>query len=94
MTTATIPTETALQAPRVNLNGTSKAELVTLNMNAALAVSEALQALQYATPNGRDYQTLGPDAFRLAQAQHRARWCYLRTIMRDLETLAEMIDSQ
>ena len=51
-----------MMVPTVHLNGTSKCELMRQVMGARIALHTAIDALQQACPNGRDYYVQGPDA--------------------------------
>lgn len=80
--------------PVIHINGTSAAALLEELSNAYNALSNALEALAAASPNGRDYYPLGNEAFFKAQDQHRLRIAAIQGIMLDLEELSMHIDSQ
>jgi len=61
---------TEIIAPAVNINGTSRKELLRQCIEARAAVIAAFKALQGFSPHGRDYQTLSPDVYRAARHQH------------------------
>lgn len=44
-----------IMQPIVNINGTSRDELVKMRIEARRAIHEALRALQELSPHGRDY---------------------------------------
>lgn len=44
-----------IMRPFVNINGTSRKELIDQRLDAAVAVNAALAALQKTLPHGRDY---------------------------------------
>lgn len=95
MTTETLARDQPLQAPRVNLNGTSKTGLINDLLNAAAAINAANAVLEHTAPHPRDYQTFPTNQeYEQARLQYHARWIALHTIRRDLMTLAEMIDAQ
>lgn len=75
--------------PVVNLNGTSRDELVAQNEAARVAVRAALEAVNAAAPHGRDYQTAAPGRYQLARAQHKARVTALQELQFELTMLAE-----
>jgi hypothetical protein len=56
--------------PFVNLNGTSRAELVKQAFDVSSAAETLIQALGRAAPHGRDYQTVTQDRYK----QDRERW--------------------
>lgn len=62
--------------PLVHLGGTSREELRQQYERLEEALRGANEAIQAATPNGRDYYPHGPDALRQAIEEHnqRARW--------------------
>ncbi len=85
--------------PVINLNGTSKQEL----LGQTIAIIEALRATQRlqlaACPHGRDFQTLSPlTGERLqekqARDQHRARVLTTERLLMDYEALALAISNQ
>jgi len=78
-----------MQTPFVHINGTGRSRLVDLYCNAGGAVMDALRKLGEAAPNQRDYYPLGDDAWRAARAEHEARVARLRTVLDELQELAE-----
>lgn len=50
-----------MQLPQVNINGTSRGELVKQHSAALNALESALSAMRRTEPHGRDYQTIRPD---------------------------------
>jgi len=76
--------------PTVNLNGTSKDELRAQASAAVTAVRNAIEALQAAGPNGRDYQ-LGPGTYAIARDQHAARWNALNNVLSELSEIEEKL---
>lgn len=67
--------------PQIHLNGTSVDELVEQAEAARQALYAASEALTNAAPNARDYYVIGPDAFRVAQAEYEARQSALREMI-------------
>jgi len=67
--------------PKVNINGTSKDELVRQFLECHEALEAAYKAMQDCYPHGRDFQTQSPEIYRLARDQHD-RWLYNLAEMR------------
>jgi len=81
----------AVALPTVHMNGTSRGALIDENAAAYDALRAAVRALEEAGPNARDYYVQGDDAFAKAVAQHVARLTALRSVLADLETIAEAL---
>lgn len=81
-----------MQKPLVHLNGSSKSDLAEGYHRAGTAIQAALEALQAASPNARDYYPQGPDAFSAARREHDARCESLRAAYRDMIELYEHVD--
>ncbi len=77
-----------MRTPTININGTSSKELLDGFRKAHRAVSDAMNALNEAAPNGRDYYPQGPDALREAQQEHRARLEKLQSVKTELQEIA------
>jgi hypothetical protein len=73
--------------PQVNMNGTSRADLLAGYMAAHSAVDAALNAVANAAPHGRDYQTLADGAWRRANSAHINRCVALNDIRGELEAI-------
>jgi hypothetical protein len=73
--------------PTIHSNGTSAQSLALQYSEARVAVETALEAMQNAAPNGRDYYVQGAEALDAAIDEHRVRCATLRVLVRDLETL-------
>ena len=83
-----------MMTPTIYLNGTSKDELITQVETAAHAMRAAIDALNDAAPNARDYAPQGPAAFRFAASEHRLRVETLTRIKDDMETIwATILDA-
>jgi hypothetical protein len=74
--------------PTVHLNGTSKKELLDQWRIAYLALHDARNALQLASPHGRDYYPQGPEVICAAQAEHRDRLAKIEAVMEELDELS------
>lgn len=85
---------TALVIPQVNLNGTSKNQLLEQYKKSIIALRNAHDALCNASPHGRDYQTMSPETYRIARMQHTNRTERLSTVTNELEAIYEGIYSQ
>ena len=71
--------------PTVHMNGTSAEGLKAPLVEAYSKISDAIDAVQAAAPNGRDYYPQGPEAYEAARAGHSKR-------LRDLDRiLAELL---
>ena len=81
----------AIALPTVHLNGTSRQSLIDDNDAAYNALRAAVRALEKAAPNARDYYVQGDGAFANAVAQHVARLTALRSVLADLEAIAESL---
>ena len=79
---------TTIALPKINLNGTSKRELLEQQITALNAINAAIDALCAAAPNGRDYQTLPSGAVQLALSEHQARLKLLHAVQDELQTIA------
>lgn len=78
--------------PTVHRNGTHGPDLLRQVLDAKAAIAKAIEAVNNATPNGRDYYTTGTLAEALAE--HRVRLVSLETIKHDYEALAIEISNQ
>ena len=59
-----------------------------------MAVRDAMEALQKAAPNARDYYVQGPDAYKTAMAEHANRIVRLNSVWQELEEIAIHIADQ
>ena len=81
--------------PLIHLNGTAGADLQDQVTDAMLALSDAINALQAAGPNGRDYYVQRDvTAFAQAQQQHEDRLARLEAVQAELVAIAESIHAQ
>jgi len=75
--------------PSIHRNGTSADTLLDSYVVAGQKIRDALEALDDATPNARDYYVQGDGAFDAAMAEHRKRINCLRGVLADMQALAE-----
>ena len=81
--------------PTIHLNGTPGADLMSQTVDAMLALSDAIKALQAAGPNGRDYYVQpGNNRFAQAQQQHEDRLARLEAVQAELVEISESIHAQ
>lgn len=82
-----------IMRPSVNLNGTSRKELIEQRLDAANAVRLAMEAVQKMCPHGRDY--IGdPVNFDHDRGVHWRRLEKLKEIYEDLHEEAEQIQGR
>jgi hypothetical protein len=86
--------ERELAVPTVHLNGTSKEDLIEQLLEAGSAVRVAVEKLNAAWPNGRDYYVQSPRAFAEADAQWNERRKKLLDVMEELAAITERIDDE
>lgn len=87
-------TKTIIVVPTVNLNGTSRQELVKQQLDAWHALEAAMTAMKAAAPHGRDYQTDDAVTFRVARFEHGRRLQAIVTLMSEYQQMAEAINAQ
>lgn len=83
-----------MMLPTIHLNGTHPDALLEGLCEAASAIREAQEKLAAAAPNGRDYclvQHTG--AFEAAQGEHWERMERLRSVLKEVERIAEHVAS-
>jgi hypothetical protein len=73
------------------MNGTSKQELLDQMCNAISALQAALEAMQGACPNGRDYYPQGNHATQEALRQHANRLHNVKAALDEINEIAETI---
>lgn len=83
-----------MAVPTVHLNGTSKEGLLSPIKAAKSALRTAIEALEQAAPNARDYYVQGPDAYRVAEQEHVVRLTQLRLVQSELSELYGRIYEQ
>ena len=74
-----------VMVPYVNLNGTSREELIQQQMTALKAIKAAIEALNQANPHGRDYMNM--EDYRIAREEQVQRAIALRDIKQEIETV-------
>lgn len=85
-------TETAdLVVPTIHLNGTPRERLLAQLQEASQAVFQAIDKLAATSPNQRDYYSQPPEAWKAAVAQHSSRGQRLRSVMDELDEIANRI---
>lgn len=80
-----------MMVPTIHLNGSSREDLLERTTEAGRAVGDALDALERAGPNGRDYYPQGDEAFLRANLEHVDRMRRIRSVLEELRELAEAI---
>lgn len=80
-----------MMIPTVHLNGTSRRELIKLQLDAISKLREAIDVLGLAAPNGRDFYVQGPDATNRATAEHALRVARVQSVMDELQDIAEAV---
>lgn len=83
-----------MRAPTVHRNGTDKATLLEQVAEAHAAIATAIEKLQEARPNARDYYVQPGNAIVEAQTEHRVRLHKLADIAGELLELHHLIDQQ
>jgi len=74
---------TEIMKPIVNINGTSREELIEQRIDARRAVTALMETLQHMAPNGRDY--IGnQEAFDRDRAIYRERFAALDALYNTL----------
>lgn len=84
-------TDKPFPVPTIHSNGTSREQLLDQVCQAHFAVIKAVEALERAAPNGRDYYPQGNSALKLATEAHHARVVKLVDVLVELARLAEEI---
>jgi hypothetical protein len=82
-----------MEFPHLNMNGTSKDELISQYTGAIAAMNIAIDMLQLTNPHGRDY----PNPIRSlsnAVEQHAARIKAICAVRDTLQLIAEYVDAQ
>lgn len=80
-----------MMTPSIHLNGTSGDELLAQATDAGAALRRAIDAMQAAAPNARDYYPQGDAAFEVARKEHLSRLERVSSVLVEYEQLAEAI---
>jgi hypothetical protein len=81
--------------PRIHRNGTSAEQLMEPNRQITQALHQAIELLQANGPNGRDYcVNPNPIAYETAAEAHRRRVLTLKTVLGELDGIADNIQEQ
>ncbi len=83
-----------LVVPCVNINGTSKDDLVNQLQTAYMACETLMNALAAAAPHGRDYQTVSQELYLDARRQHDQRMRVVKQMQVELIDLAVAVNEQ
>jgi hypothetical protein len=84
----------ALTFPTIHINGSSVDRLIEDYAEIHHAIHNALEKMQAAGPNGRDYYPQGDEAFAKARQEHRSRMTRLVEVNRELRAIIENIQEQ
>jgi len=83
-----------MMIPTVHLNGTHGPNLLDQVTDASQAAWKLMKALENMSPHGRDYYVQSPSAFKQAQMEHEDRYKLVKSLLDELEQLAEGIADQ
>jgi len=83
-----------LVTPTVNLNGSSKSDLVGQVLNIMRTLEDAQQAICHAMPHGRDFQTMDVETCRAAREAFCERAKALQAMWAEFGELAIAINAQ
>lgn len=86
--------ERTLAVPSVHLNGTSQGELMEHHLDVLSALRHSEKRMALNCPNGRDFYVQKTGAFEAAMHQHQERVERLRSIIAEVEAIAEAISDQ
>lgn len=79
--------------PIININGTSKDDLVNPRIAALDHINDVIETLKHVTPNGRDYPG-DTERLNADRQKHFDRIAYLRTLYNELYEEAIAIKGQ
>jgi hypothetical protein len=77
-----------LVLPQINLNGSPREVLVSQQLRVLDALRALQAAMQEASPNGRDYQTMPMGTLNKAQEAWRERWVMIDALYKEIEAHA------
>lgn len=75
--------------PLIHTNGSSIESLIEGVCAAGVALQDALDALERATPNQRDYYLLPPAAWKAAIAEHKSRVERVRGVLNEMHEVSD-----
>lgn len=78
----------------LNLNGTSRDELLKQLAEAQEALVQAITATGSATPNRRDYSVIDDDTITRARNAHHVRILKLEEVLAELQQIQEGVAAQ
>lgn len=76
-----------MMTPTIHRNGTPASQLQQAYEAAYRALTDAIEAVNAASPNGRDYYPQGAQAFTQAAAEHSRRLAALAAVQEELLAL-------
>jgi hypothetical protein len=79
--------------PTIHLNGTHPRDLLEDQMAVTNALRAAIESMQRACPNGRDYYPQSSTAFQAAMDEHRDRILKLTNVLREVEAIMDHLAS-
>lgn len=80
-----------VQAPQINMNGSSKESLMTQVLAAADACHNLLSVLAEMRPHGRDYQTAPEGSYTKAREEAQQRELKVQSVYDDLNTIYQQL---
>jgi hypothetical protein len=80
-----------MMRPTIHSNGTPQSALLDAHCTAMNAIRDAIEALAEIAPNGRDFYPQGEGALGIATREHIDRCQALRSVLGELEEIAEYI---
>jgi hypothetical protein len=83
-----------MMTPTIHLNGTSKEVLMEQVLDALNGLRGALNAMEAAAPNARDYYPQLDRAFERARKEHEERCMRVRKVMEEYGLMLDTIDSE
>ncbi len=91
-----------MMVPTIHLNGTSGEELVRQMSTLARSLRDVLQALQDATPHGRDYYPQDDvrgvcgqgAAFMTARQEHISRYNRIESVLNEVEAMQIALEEE
>jgi len=78
--------------PSIHLNGTSGEDLFEQNLAVVNVLFDALEKMQMACPNARDYYPQGDAAFNVAMEEWQSRMDAVKTVREEFVKIMNAID--